>query len=297
MENGTDAMDRTGTGTRSIFGCMLRFDLSAGFPAATTKQLAWRSVVSELLWFLEGSTDERRLAEFRYGKPREELIGKTTIWTDNADAQGKALGYRNDDTVKELGPVYGKQWRKWNNIRVYAADFSTDQMEFENNQFDQIKEVIAGIKRDPYGRRHLVSAWNPPEVAEAALPPCHYGFQFYVRDGKLSCMWQQRSADVPLGIPFNIASYALLTHIIARECKLQVGDLIGSLGDAHIYHNQIDQVKEQLTREPFDLPTLEIDPSFDLMDRLDNNFYWDDTNLFKLVNYQHHAAIKTPMAV
>ncbi|AKE44845.1 thymidylate synthase [Sinorhizobium phage phiM9] len=290
VSNGVDAGDRTGTGTRSVFGRQIRFDLAKGFPAMTTKKLQWEAVVSELLWFLEGSTDERRLAELRYGKNRFELTDKKTIWTDNADAQGKALGYVNNDTAKDLGPVYGAQWRTWTFDRVTPRGR-------ERGYIDQIDNVIESILKDPHGRRHMVSAWNVPEIESMSLPPCHYSFQFYVRNKKLSCIWNQRSVDVFLGLPFNIASYALLTHIIARECNLEVGELIGSFGDTHIYLNHFDQVKEQLEREPLPLPVLEIDSSFDLNKGLSGCFDLEDSKLFKLNGYLYHPPIKAKMAV
>ncbi|AGR48078.1 thymidylate reductase [Sinorhizobium phage phiM7] len=295
LENGVDADDRTGTGTRSVFGRQIRFDLSKGFPAVTTKKLAWKAVVSELLWFLEGSTDERRLAELLYGKPREQLIDKTTIWTANANAQGRALGYENNDTVKQLGPVYGSQWRMWEYHMEWEAPCGEKQ--FDIGVIDQIIDVIVTIKNDPLSRRHMVSAWNVGAVDLMALPPCHYGFQFYVRNGKLSCLWNQRSVDVFLGLPFNIASYALLTHLIALECGLEVGELIGNLGDTHIYNNHFDQVKEQLEREPLALPTLMIDDEFSLKRGLTVGFDYRDVGLLTLDGYEHHAPIKAAMAV
>lgn len=278
MDNGVDKDDRTGTGTRSTFGYQMRFDLSKGFPAVTTKKLAFKGVVSELLWFLEGSTDERRLAEIHYGKPREELIGKRTIWTDNADAQGKSLGYANTDIVKELGPVYGSSWR---NFDYYAQSVSG---------VDQLENVINSIKTNPNSRRHIVTAWNPLLVDDAALPPCHTLFQFYVANGKLSCQLYQRSSDSLLGTPYNVASYAILTHMIAQVCDLRVGDFVYTLGDAHIYKNHFDAVNEQLTREPLPLPTLWINPEIKDI----NKFTMDD---IKLVDYQHHSAINAPMAI
>jgi thymidylate synthase len=285
-------MDRTGTGTRAIFGQTIRFDLSKGFPATTTKKLAWKSVVSELLWFLEGSSDERRLAELRYGKDRKELVGLPTIWTANADNQGKALRYANGDLCKELGPIYGVQWREWQ-----IPDWD-DERGFSWQVVDQIVELIANLKRDPAGRRHIVSAWNVGKIHEMTLPPCHYGFQCYVRNGKLSLLWNQRSVDSFLGLAFNIASYALLTHLIARECGFAVGELIGMLGDTHIYHNHFDQVTEQINREPFALPTLEIDPNFSLLSVLtEGGARLSEVDMFKLIGYEHHPELKAPMAV
>jgi thymidylate synthase len=285
LEHGEDVNDRTGTGTRSIFGYQMRFNLQDGFPAVTTKRLAWKAVVGELLWFLEGGTDERRLAELTFNKHRVDLVGRSTIWTANADTQGKALGYINNEFTKELGPVYGAQWRKFNHDdNVYCA-------------VDQIVDVIRQIQTNPDSRRIILSAWNPLQTSEMALPPCHVLTQFRVVNGKLSCQMYQRSGDAGLGIPFNIASYSLLTHIIAKECNLGVGDFVHTIGDAHIYTNHIEQVREQLTREEFPLPTLRIDTDFDLMDRLKNGFRLDDVNKFQLINYFHHSTIKMDMAV
>lgn len=277
LEHGKDRNDRTGVGTRGVFGYQMRFDLRDTFPAVTTKKLAWKSVVSELLWFLEGSTDERRLAEIHYGKPREELVGKTTIWTANADKQGKDLGYTNTDTVKELGPVYGHQWRNWDAKMGFV---------------DQIKEVLEGLYFDPYGRRHIVSAWNADMVPVMALPPCHTLFQFHVHDGELSCQLYQRSVDAPLGLPFNIASYSLLTHMFAQILGLKVGEFIHTSGDLHIYQNQIEGIKEQLKRDPLPGPTLEM-PKFSNLDELIKT----TPSQYKLINYQHHPEIKMPFAV
>ena len=285
LDNGVDCNDRTGVGTRSVFGYQMRFNLREGFPAVTTKKLAWKAVVGELLWFLEGSTDERRLAEITYGKHRVDLVGKSTIWTANADAQGKALRYVNNEFTKELGPVYGAQWRKFNGIK--NGDWG----------YDQIVEIINQIRINPDSRRIILSAWNPMVLDKQALPPCHYAVQFRVINDKLNCMLTQRSGDSFLGIPFNIASYSLLTHILAKECNLQVGDFVHSIGDAHIYHNHIDQVREQLSRTEYPLPTLEIDEDFNLMDRLKNGFKLDDVNCFKLTNYRSHDTIKAHMAV
>src|SRR6056300_870721 len=233
LDQGEDVDDRTGVGTRTIFGYQMRFNLQDGFPAVTTKKLAWRSVVGELLWFLEGSTDERRLAEITFEKSREELTDKTTIWTANADKQGVDLGYRNDDLYKELGPVYGSQWR-----------------DFNGEGFDQIHYIIRQLTTDPDSRRIILSAWNPNELEDMALPPCHTLSQFKVINGKLSCQMYQRSADMFLGVPFNIASYSLLTHMLAQICGLEVGEFIWTGGDCHIYSNHMEQVKQQLEREP-----------------------------------------------
>lgn len=281
LENGEDVDDRTGVGTRSVFGYQMRFDLATGFPAVTTKKLAWKAVVGELLWFLEGSTDERRLAELTFGKPRTDLIGKSTIWTANADTQGKALGYINNDLAKELGPVYGAQWRKFNGIK--NGDWGVDQ----------IAGIIEQIRKSPDSRRIILSAWNPLQLAEMALPPCHTFAQFRVYNGKLSCQMYQRSADIGLGVPFNIASYALLTHIIARETDLGVGEYVHTLGDAHIYKDHIESMEELLTREPYDLPKLIIDDEF----TLSNKFNTDCASMFTLDGYKYHPGIKMEMAV
>ena len=277
LANGKDRGDRTGVGTRGVFGYQMRFDLRNEFPAVTTKKLAWKSVVSELLWMLEGSSDERRLAEIHYGKPREDLVGKTTIWTANANAQGKDLGYVNTDTVKDLGPVYGHQWRTWDAQLGYV---------------DQIAQVLEGLKHDPNGRRHIVSAWNADRVPVMALPPCHALFQFHVQDGELSCQLYQRSADMFLGVPFNIASYSLLTHMFAKLLELKVGDFIWTGGDCHIYQNHFEAVNLQLTRTPDTGPHL-LMPAFNTLKELTAT----KANDYKLINYNPQESIKAPMAV
>jgi thymidylate synthase len=273
LANGKLKGDRTGTGTMGVFGYQMHFDLEKGFPAVTTKTLAWKSVVSELLWLLEGSTDERRLAEIRYGLPREELIGKTTIWTANADAQGVALGYENTDTVKELGPVYGKQWRDCNGV-------------------DQIAEIIAQIKADPDSRRIILDSWNVNEIDKMSLPPCHTLAQFYVAEGKLSCQLYQRSADMFLGVPFNIASYSLLTHILASITGLKVGEFVWTGGDCHIYNNHLPQVLQQMSRKPAKSPVLVI-PEFASLEEVLNSSIED----YALENYAPLPTIKAEMAV
>lgn len=276
LDNGVTKSDRTGTGTISVFGTQLRFDLSKGFPLMTTKFVPFKSVLSELLWFLEGSTDERRLAEIYYGKHREELIGKQTIWTANADKQGVDLGYHNSDIIKILGPVYGHQWR-----HMYVS-----------KHIDQIAQVIEQIKSNPDSRRHLVSAWNVADLDSMALPPCHYAFQFYVSEGKLSCMFNMRSIDTLLGLPFNIASYALLTMMIAQVCDLEPGEVIFTGGDTHIYLNHLEQVNELLSRDvnTYSLPTVTLNPSIKSID----DFKMEH---FTLSNYQSYPAIKAVMAV
>jgi|TARA_A200000159_G_C7306579_1_gene332642 thymidylate synthase len=276
IENGEVKDDRTKTGTISSFGHQLKFDLSDGFPAVTTKSLAWKGVVSELLWFLEGSSDERRLAEIRYNKPRSELkdLSKfSTIWTDNADNQGKELGYINTDTIKELGPVYGVQWRNWSGT-------------------DQIKKLINDLKVNPDGRRHILSAWNVNELDKMALPPCHVMSQYYVSNGTISCHMYQRSADMFLGVPFNIASYALLLSILGNILDLKPKYFVHSFGDAHIYSNSIEQVKEQLSREPLPLPKLKM-PNISSIDEIKDLSIED----FKLEGYEHHPPIKAKMAI
>lgn len=277
LEKGKNRGDRTGIGTRGVFGYQMRFDLRSSFPAVTTKRLAWKSVVSELLWFLEGSTDERRLAEIHFGKPRKELLEKKTIWTANADKQGRALGYTNTEIEKQLGPVYGKQWRSW------GKDVGGE---------DQIKKIIFDLKNNPNSRRHIVSAWNVDKIDKMALPPCHTMFQFHIQDNELSCQLYQRSADMFLGVPFNIASYALLTNIISNILKLQPGDFIWTGGDCHIYNNHFEQVKEQVTRKPKTAPALEM-PNFKNIESVITSKPKD----FKLVNYEPMDSIKAPMAV
>jgi thymidylate synthase len=253
LETGASKSDRTGTGTLSVFGRQLRFDLSAGFPLITTKKLHLRSIIYELLWFLRGDTNIRYLRE-----------NGVTIWDEWADENG------------ELGPVYGHQWRSWPTP--------------DGKSIDQISQVISQIKNKPDSRRHIVTAWNPSEVDKMALPPCHALFQFYVAEGKLSCQLYQRSADYFLGVPFNIASYALLTYIFAQQCELLPGEFIWTGGDVHLYTNHIDQAKLQLERKPFASPQLNIkrrpDSIFD--------YAYED---FEILNYQAHPSIKAPIAV
>ena len=274
---GTNQTDRTGVGTKSIFGLQERYKMSDGFPAVTTKKLAWKGVVSELIWFLEGSDDERRLAEIRYNKNRDELsdIDKyPTIWTDNADNQGKNLGYENSTLVKKLGPVYGVQWRNWDNK-------------------DQIKELLDSLKNNPTSRRHILSAWNVAMIDKMALPPCHLLAQFYVSsDQSLDCHMYQRSADMFLGVPFNIASYSLLMHILGKLLDLTPRYFIHSFGDAHIYLNSVDQVKEQIKRTPRKLPQLKF-PDINNLEDL-KGLSLDD---FGLDGYDPHPAIKAKMAI
>ena len=266
LNNGEVRDDRTGIGTISVFARQLRFDLRESFPVITTKKLAWKACVGELLWFLEGSSDERRLAEITYGY---RDTSKVTIWTPNALA-----GYWKPKAKfqGDLGRVYGVQWRDWTGI-------------------DQVKSLIEGLKNNPNGRRHILSAWNVGELDKMALPPCHVMSQYYVsKNGELSCHMYQRSVDVFLGLPFNIASYALLTHMLAQTCDLKVGELIISTGDTHIYKDHIDQVNQQLQREAYPQPTLWLNPDIKDIDK----FTMDD---IKLIDYQSHDTIKAKMAV
>ena len=264
-ENGDFVKSRAGN-VKKAFGYQMRFNLEDGFPAVTTKKLAWKAVVSELLWFLEGSNDERRLAEILYDDIRENLEDKKTIWTQNAEAD-----YWKDKSkfIGDVGKIYGVQWRNFNGV-------------------DQIQELIEGLKKNPNSRRHILTAWNPSEINEMSLPPCHAFSQFFVSNNKLSCQLYQRSCDMFLGVPFNIASYSLLIHIIAEECKLGVGEFVHSLGDFHIYEEHFDQVKIQLTREPKRLPTLKF-----LTKKIDDY----KTKDFELHNYEPHPKIIAPMNV
>jgi thymidylate synthase len=285
LNDGIDREDRTGVGTRSLFGLQMRFDLQEGFPAVTTKKLAWKAVVSELLWFIEGSGDERRLAEIN--------SSPTTIWTANAEADYWKPKAKFEG---DLGRVYGVQWRHWrkyDEMLVMGNAHNKDgykRVAVDRGEIDQLAVLIDGIKNDPNGRRHILTAWNVAELDQMALPPCHCFAQFFVHNGKLSCQMYQRSADLFLGVPFNIASYALLTHMIAQVCDLKVGELIMTFGDAHIYKNHFDQVNEQLVREPYNLPTLWLNPNIKNIDdfRMEN---------IDLDGYTSHGTIKAPMAV
>lgn len=292
LETGEMRNDRTGVGTLSVFGRQIRFDLRKGFPAITTKKLAWKAVVGELLWFIEGSGDERRLAEITHDT-RENVV---TIWTPNATAPYWKPKAKFDG---DLGRVYGVQWRHWRKLiqreeGSFVDDFSNSYRRTNTVQIkeiDQLKTLIEGIKKDPYSRRHIISAWNAGEIDQMALPPCHVMFQFYVnKNNELSCHMYQRSQDVFLGAPFNYASYALLTHMIAQVCDLGVGELVISTGDTHLYLNHIDQVKEQLTREAFKSPTLCLNQNIKNI----TDFTMSD---IKLENYQCHGALKAVMAV
>ena len=281
LREGIDKSDRTGTGTRSVFGHQMRFDLAEGFPMVTTKKLHLKSILHELIWFISGDTNIRYLCQ-----------NGVRIWDDwpfatfakSADYDGidiRAFAARVADDAEfaakwgDLGPVYGYQWRFWPG---------------PNGPVDQLRDVLEGIRRNPDGRRHIVSAWNPGYIDQMALPPCHAFFQFYVADGKLSCQLYQRSADIFLGVPFNIASYALLIHMMAQDLGLGVGDFVHTLGDAHIYSNHMEQVQLQLSRDPRPLPTLKLNPSVKSL----FDFCYDDV---ELVGYDSHPHIPAPVAV
>lgn len=253
LENGQERADRTGVGTKGVFGYQMRFDLAAGFPAVTSKKLHFRSIIHELLWFLRGDSNIGYLRQ-----------NKVSIWDEWADANG------------DLGPIYGRQWRSWG-----AADGRT---------IDQLAQLVQQLQQNPYSRRHLVSAWNVGELAQMALPPCHCLFQFHVANGRLSCQLYQRSADIFLGVPFNIASYALLTCLMAQVTGYQPGEFIHTLGDAHLYLNHLDQAQLQLTRQPLPLPRLQLNPAIHCL----FDFGYDD---IQIEGYQSHPAIKAPIAV
>lgn len=318
LDHGEVRKDRTGVGTIGVFGMQQRYDLSKGFPAVTTKKLAFKACLSELLWFIEGSGDEQRLREILHGSRQSE---KTTIWTANATAPNwverkdqvlpKPVGFEYivegrigdvDVTVKtpnhDLGRVYGVQWRHWRRPiqGTFYDQYTNTQEGFiptpnPDYHVDQLQELIKGLKEDPTSRRHIITAWNPGELEQMALPPCHCFAQFYVTsDGKLSCQMYQRSCDMFLGVPFNIASYSLFTHMVAQVCGLGVGEFVHVLGDAHIYLNHIEQVKEQVQREPLPAPTLWINPKVKDIEK----FTMDD---FRLDNYNPMPSIKAPMAV
>ena len=303
LENGSVRDDRTGVGTISVFGRQIRFNMADGFPAVTTKALAWKAVVSELLWFLEGSTNEHRLAEIKNdNKPYAELTEKErkTIWTANFNAQGVQLGYKDG----ELGRIYGSQWRGFRGLTEAREETANGHNAYQNSrnmcyhliEVDQVQNVIEQIKHNPVSRRLVVSAWNPVDLPTMSLAPCHFSYQFDVDGDKLSLMWNQRSVDCGTGLPFNIASYALLLHIVARMTGKIPHELIGSLGNTHIYKNHIEQVKEQLSRTPHKLPQLELPSNADYSN-IDSFLKSVKTSDFKLLNYEHDAPLKYPMAV
>jgi thymidylate synthase len=269
LEHGQTKSDRTGTGTLSVFGYQMRFDLREGFPLLTTKKLHTRSIFHELLWFLHGETNVKSLQD-----------QGVSIWDEWATSEKCAKFGRKEG---ELGPVYGHQWRN------FGATIKTDGT-YEKDGVDQITRLIEGIKNNPDGRRHLVTGWNPKEADQVELPPCHTLFQFYVCNGELSCQLYQRSADIFLGVPFNIASYALLTHMIAQACDLKVGDFVHTMGDAHLYSNHLDQAREQLSREPRALPQLKLNP--DVKDIFE--FTFGD---IEMLNYDPCPSIRAPIAV
>ncbi|MDT0712137.1 thymidylate synthase [Mammaliicoccus sciuri] len=302
LEEGENKDDRTGTGTISIFGHQMRFDLSEGFPLLTTKKVSFKLIATELLWFIKGDTNIRYLLQYKnniwnewafkkwvesndYDGPDMTDFGRRSLVDDEFNEQYKAQlaifkdKILNDDDFMikygDLGNVYGKQWRDWK-----------DQ---DGKRFDQLKTLIENIKQNPNSRRHIISAWNPTEIDTMALPPCHTLFQFYVKDGKLSCQLYQRSADIFLGVPFNIASYSLLTHLIAKECGLEVGEFVHTFGDAHIYKNHIDAINEQLSRDSYDPPKLNINTDKSLFD-----IEYED---LEIDGYESHPSIKAPIAV
>ncbi|ARB40735.1 thymidylate synthase [Mammaliicoccus sciuri] len=302
LEEGENKDDRTGTGTISIFGHQMRFDLSEGFPLLTTKKVSFKLIATELLWFIKGDTNIRYLLQYKnniwnewafkkwvesndYDGPDMTDFGRRSLVDDEFNEQYKAQlaifkdKILNDDEFMikygDLGNVYGKQWRDWK-----------DQ---DGKRFDQLKTLIENIKQNPNSRRHIISAWNPTEIDTMALPPCHTLFQFYVKDGKLSCQLYQRSADIFLGVPFNIASYSLLTHLIAKECGLEVGEFVHTFGDAHIYKNHIDAINEQLSRDSYDAPKLNINTDKSLFD-----IEYED---LEIDGYESHPSIKAPIAV
>lgn len=280
LDNGYDSGDRTGTGTKSVFGRQVRFDLSKGFPLVTLKKTFWKGVLVELLWLMRGETNVKFLQD-----------RGVKIWDEWCDSNG------------DLGPVYGKMWREWGQVGDSLGVSHPHLSNYHNiTPLDQLSAVIDRIKTNPNCRRLIVSAWNAGEIKNMKLPPCHAFFQFYVRDGKLSCQLYQRSADLFLGVPFNIASYACLTHLVANECGLKVGEFIHTFGDLHLYNNHLDQARELLTREPMELPTLKIGlRKGDLMGFVDNmpsDYEWEDINsIIKLTGYKSHGTLKGEVSV
>lgn len=306
LNTGESVVDRTGVGTLAIFGEQLKFDQTEGFPGVTTKKLAWKSVVSELLWFLKGSTNVNELRALLYGEEHRFNMAKKTIWDANYEAQGKALGY----TDGELGPVYGGQWRNRKDIvRTDSYDDSGDVLEaygytkigydtfrgddYYERRIDQVRNLLERAKTNPECRRLIVSAWNPEEQHLMTLPPCHYGFQIRITGDYIDMLWTQRSVDTFLGLPFNIASYALLQAIFARILGKTPRYLTGQLGDTHIYKNHTTMVLEQIGRKPLELPKLWINPNLQTLEDFENATVDD----FLLIGYEHHPALTAPMAV
>lgn len=306
LNTGETVVDRTGVGTLAIFGEQLKFDQTEGFPGVTTKKLAWKSVVSELLWFLKGSTNVNELRALLYGEEHRYNLDKKTIWDANYEAQGKALGYDNG----YLGPVYGGQWRNRKDIvHTDSYDGSGDVLEdqgykqiaydtaigenYYERRVDQVKNLLERAKTNPECRRLIVTAWNPEEQHLMTLPPCHYGFQIRITGDYIDLLWTQRSVDTFLGLPFNIASYALLQAIFARILGKKPRYLTGQLGDTHIYKNHTAQVLEQIGREPLELPKLWINPDLQTLEDFENASVDD----FLLIGYEHHPALTAPMAV
>lgn len=278
LEHGTSKPNRTKIPTPyTVFGRQIRFDLSEGLPIMTTKKMAVKACIAELLWFIEGSSDERRLAEIQYGKPRKELTDKRTIWSDNYEAWSKEAVSVAE--VANLGSVYGLQWRSF----VIPYD------NYEYERFDQLKWLISELKSNPNSRKLIMLSYNPEQINDAALTACHTQVQFQVQDGKLNCMWSQASVDLFLGLPFNILSYAILTHMLAKEAGLEVGELVGSLGDVHIYENAVENLKEQLSREPLLLPKLWLNPDKDIF-----SYTMED---IRIDGYESHGPLRAKMAV
>jgi thymidylate synthase len=278
LDNGTPKPNRTEIPTPyTVFGRQIRFDLSEGLPVLTTKKMATKACIAELLWFIEGSSDERRLAEIQYGKPREELKDKRTIWSDNFEAWRKRKVFEINRA--ELGCVYGLQWRS----------FAVPGLYWYMDEFDQLKWLVNELKTNPNSRKLIMLSYSPDQIKNAALTACHTQVQFQLQNGKLNCMWTQASVDLFLGLPFNILSYAILTHMLAKEAGLKVGELIGSLGDVHVYENAVDNLKEQYLRQCLPLPKLWLNP--------DKNIFSYTMDDIRIEGYEHHGPLKAKMAV
>ena len=309
LTNGTSKEDRTGTGTWSVFGRQIRHDMKEGFPLLTTKKMAWKTMTKELLWFLSGDTNIKWLVENNCniwnGDAYKAYLNKTAVkhqWERGGDVaeMDVFLNIIKDNSgdsgdFGDLGPVYGKQWRSWTRRTTREDKISNPGVYTE--QIDQIKNLIKGLKENPDGRRHMVSAWNVSDLDQMVLPPCHYGFQCYVRDGKyLSLMWNQRSVDTFLGLPFNIASYGMLLLMLAKECDLIPDQLIGNLGDVHLYKNHVEQAIEQTKREPYPLPDMKLTSNHNFRAAMKGNMDEIDLNDFILLGYQSHPTIKAPLS-